>query len=121
MNLLLSYFKDLNKSEAEECSRAVRKTERQGHCVRVTGKGLPNGRALTVDLSEQGICLETFEPLEEGTALDLNLEVGHFPIALKSEVKWCQQLSPTIYRIGLSLDSSAPRTRHALSLYLKRL
>lgn len=96
-----------------------RQEPRVEHCLRVGAKALPQQRALTVDISAGGACLETFAPLEPGLTFDLELEIGVFPLHLKATVLWCESLSRGIYRAGISMAESSPHSLHAYQRYVR--
>lgn len=96
-----------------------RRHPRLRHCLRVMALELPNLRALTVDLSAEGMRLETFSAVETGKALQMELEIGVFPIKLQGLVKWCRPVAEGIYNLGVSVESSSPHNLHAYRRYVK--
>jgi hypothetical protein len=88
-------------------------------CVAVRSRDLPQQRALTVDLSETGVCLETFSKVAVGVVMDLEMDLGPFPVSLRGEVVYCTSFSRGIYRVGLDFKHSRPNALHAVKLYLE--
>lgn len=96
-----------------------RASPRYRTCVSVRSEGLPQQRALTVDMSSTGVCLETFSKVAVGVVMDLNMDLGPFPVSVRGEVVYCTRFSVGIYRVGLDLKHSRPNALHAIKLYLE--
>lgn len=96
-----------------------REEPRVEHCLRVGARALPQGRALTVDISAGGACIETFAPVEPGLTFDLELEIGVFPLHLKATILWCETLTRGIYRAGISMAESSPHSLKAYQRYVR--
>jgi hypothetical protein len=57
--------------------------------------------AISLDISQEGICIYTFKPLKEGEDVVFKdtLQVPH----RKGNVRWVKQIKPSIYMAGVML------------------
>jgi PilZ domain len=101
-------------------AETLRTNPRFRHCLRVMAPELPNYRALTVDVSALGLCLETFSPVSIGDRFDMKLDIGVFPISLQGEVRSCREVANGIFHVGVCVRESRPHGLHALALYLEQ-
>lgn len=124
MKILYSYIRRFwyaSKGAAAYEERESRAENRLAHCVSLVSEQLPNSRALSVDTSRDGLCIETFESLPKGLRLDMEMDIGTFPITLRGTVRWCKKISEGIFRVGICLSETSHHNRHALALYLGQL
>ena len=120
MMLMNRFFQKAMRNVVAADSPEGRAEPRFEHCLRVTAPVLPDHRALTVDVSTSGACLETFAPVPVGMTFDLDLEIGVFPLHLKARVLWCEKMARGIYRVGLCLAGSSPHSLHAYQRYVRK-
>ncbi|MBI3926331.1 MAG: PilZ domain-containing protein [Armatimonadetes bacterium] len=102
-----------------------RRSPRVAVSARVMSRELPGYRAVSVDLSLEGIQLALEAPLQPGQELELTVDdEGGAPLRLRARVVWCRPGGgPRAYRAGMEfvdLDAetaaSLRRWHHALTL-----
>jgi PilZ domain len=96
----------------QECQR---KHPRVSHSLRVLFPQLPHYQGMTTDVSVEGIRVLTSGPLEAGEVLDLEVDIGVFPINLKGKVRWCTQLPDERYQVGFCLKQSRSNNLQAVA------
>ena len=66
-------------------------------------------KAVAVDMSLSGLAFDVYQKMYAGDALRILLEKtgGNVFEELSSEVRWCEELSPKQYRVGVVIDASA--------------
>ncbi len=108
----------------EEPAPPERRAEgRVHHSARVMSKELPHFQALTRDISDRGLRLETTGPVEPGTPLTLSLQLHEtdiFPIRFQGECVWNQESEGGPHQIGVDVSPSNERALLVLENYVKR-
>ena len=92
-------------------------------------KSLDSQNSKTTNISKSGLCMVTYEKLEEKKYLDLELEVPDFPAPIKvtGEVAWTKDLKTTdadgkrLFYVGIRFYKITPDTEAILLSYLNTL
>ena len=79
--------------------------------------------ALTEDISDTGFCLEVFQPLKPGTAVEGFVLQGERELSFKGQVMWSRAGNPMashVSRVGVRFTSVSPGLRALLSIEQRR-
>ena len=94
-------------SAAERYSRVFPRTNAR---LRALSPALPNFRALSIDVSQGGLKLETEDKLTPGARIKMDLDLDipdQEPVPLNCRVVWCQATGKT-YTVGLQFIDLEP-------------
>ena len=97
-----------------------RKSLRVSLCLPVS---VARRAALTEDISDTGFCLEVFQPLKPGTAVDGFVLHGESELSFKGQVMWTRAGNPMASHtslVGVRFTSVSPGLRALLSLEQRR-
>lgn len=106
-----------------DLGEAGRRSLRQNLCLQAESSELPGGRGFTCDVSRHGMRLQCDGPVEQGTALNLELhtEMAGLPrISLQGRVlssSWNE--SRQAHELGIDLVGSSPAQLDILDYYLR--
>ena len=86
--------------------RGQRRKPRLGTGIQIysLGSGRPVELSVnSVNISDNGTCIVSFHPFDEGEKLILNWQ-DNVDIPRSGEVKWCTDIEDYLYRIGINLS-----------------
>ncbi|MBI3924504.1 MAG: PilZ domain-containing protein [Armatimonadetes bacterium] len=107
--------------DAVAADSALRGTPRYPCSLVLRSRGLPAGRAVTLDLSTGGLQICTSSEIQPGAVLDLELSLEEVTHPCTARVAWCSGNRREGYRAGLQFQNLPEPTRQALERASSRL